>query len=53
MVMLPIILLMSIVIVLLLTIVACETYAMSYPNDKFSKWWRAHIMEFENEDYDR
>jgi hypothetical protein len=53
MVMLPIILLMSIVIVLLLTMVACETYAMSYPKDKFSKWWRAHIMEFENEDYDR
>jgi hypothetical protein len=51
--MLTIILLMSIVIVLLLIMVACETYAMSYPKDKFSKWWRGHIMEFENEDYDR
>jgi hypothetical protein len=46
--MLMIILIMAIIIVLLLSIVACETYAMSYPKDKFSKWWRANIMEFEN-----
>lgn len=43
-----IILIMAIIVVLLLSIVACETYAMSYPKDKFSKWWRANIMEFEN-----
>jgi hypothetical protein len=46
--MLMIILIMAIIVVLLLSIVACETYAMSYPKDKFSKWWRANIMEFEN-----
>jgi hypothetical protein len=46
--MLMIILIMAIIVVLLLSIVACETYAMSYPKDKFSKWWRTNIMEFEN-----
>ena len=51
--MLPIILIMSITIVLLLAIVACETYAMSYPNDKFSKWWRVNKKKKKNDDYDR
>ena len=51
--MLLIICLMASIIVLLLSIVACETYAMSYPQDRFSKWWRANIMQFENNDNDR
>ena len=51
--MLLIICLMAFVIVMLLVIVACETYAMSYPDDSFSKWWRAHIMEIENNKNDR
>lgn len=48
--MLLIICLMAFVVVLLLTLVACETYAMSYPKDKFSKWWRKNIMQFEKEE---
>lgn len=42
--------LMAFFIVMLLAIVACETYAMTYPKDSFSKWWRANIMEIENND---
>lgn len=48
--MLLIICLLSGVMVLLLAIVACETYAMSYPQDKFSKWWRTNIMQFEKDE---
>jgi nucleoside recognition membrane protein YjiH len=48
-----IILLMASIIVLLLAIVACETYAMSYPKDNFSKWWRKNIMQLENDNNDR
>lgn len=47
--MLLIILLMTFVIIMLLALVACETYAMSYPKDSFSKWWRNNIMQIEKE----
>jgi hypothetical protein len=30
--------------VLILTLVAGETYAMDHPHSKFTKWWRKHII---------
>jgi len=38
--------------VLLLLILAAETYALSYPQDKFSKWWRRNFLQIENEEND-
>lgn len=43
--MLLIISLMTFFIVMLFVIVACETYAMTYPKDNFSQWWRKYIIQ--------
>ena len=32
-------------VLILVVIVACETYALSNPNDRFSVWWRSNIMD--------
>lgn len=42
--MLVVIITIGTIIFLLLALVACETYVMSYPKDRFSKWWRKNIM---------
>ena len=34
--------------VLMVSIVAAETYAMTYPKDNFSKWWRKYIIQDQN-----
>jgi hypothetical protein len=43
--MLVVIITIGMIMMFLLGIVACETYAISYPRDRFSKWWRKHIIQ--------
>lgn len=43
--MLLVISLFAFIMVFLLTMVACETYAMHNPEDNFSKWWRENIVQ--------
>ena len=42
--MMVVIIVIGAIMSLLLALVACETYVMSYPKDRFSKWWRKNIM---------
>lgn len=42
------IILISVFFVLVGAMVGCETYAESFPNSKFSKWWRHNIIARED-----
>jgi hypothetical protein len=41
---------LSIIIIYLCVIVA-ETIALKNPENRFSKWWRKHIIQFDENDY--
>ena len=42
-----------VIVLMYVLVIFCETIALKSPEIKFSKWWRKHIIQFdENQYYD-